>query len=55
MTNDEKLAILAEYEKEAWKGLARATSVAGIESLDLKNIERCHRIRAYLPRVPIEY
>ena len=48
MTDDEKLKRLDEYEEAAWDGLERSTPVPYVESFDLKNIERCQRIRANL-------
>ena len=48
MTDDQKLALLDEYETVYWESLQSGEPIGHIESYNLKSIERCQRIRASL-------
>ena len=50
MTDAEKLELLDRFEDVAWESLGRLNPTSVIEVYDLRNIDRCQRIRASLER-----
>ena len=48
MTDEEKLEVLERYETVYWEALQSGMPTGHVESYNLKNLERCQRIRKNL-------